>query len=132
MYAFVRFFEDDMCYALPVSNVEDFRPLHKTDFDNQKVYLVHRAEENGSTGQPCEAQILALAGKLPSWHICSARFFSLPPGPVRFLSGRGEPLCVKLGSVSKPVCFCPTCQDAISWNVTLNATAASSAGEPVS
>uniref|UniRef100_A0A667WGS5 BEN domain-containing protein 5 n=1 Tax=Myripristis murdjan TaxID=586833 RepID=A0A667WGS5_9TELE len=61
MYAFVRFFEDDMCYALPVSNVEDFRPLHKTDFDNQKVYLVHRTEENGSTGQPCEAQILALA-----------------------------------------------------------------------
>ncbi|TKS74580.1 BEN domain-containing protein 5 [Collichthys lucidus] len=50
-----------MCYALPVSNVEDFRPLHKTDFDNQKVYLVHRTEENGSAGQPCEAQILALA-----------------------------------------------------------------------
>ncbi|XP_065325801.1 BEN domain-containing protein 5 isoform X1 [Pelmatolapia mariae] len=61
MYAFIRFFEDDMCYALPVSNVEDFRPLHKTDFDNQKVYLVHRTEENGSAGQPCEAQILALA-----------------------------------------------------------------------
>ncbi|KAM7012838.1 BEN domain-containing protein 5 isoform 1-T1 [Tautogolabrus adspersus] len=61
MYAFVRFFEDDMCYALPVSNVEDFSPLHKTDFDNQKVYLVHRTEENGSAGQPCEAQILALA-----------------------------------------------------------------------
>lgn len=66
MYAFVRFFEDDMCYALPVSNVEDFRPLHRTDFDNQKVYLVHRAEQNGSAGQPCEAQILALAGKLLS------------------------------------------------------------------
>jgi len=66
MYAFVRFFEDDMCYALPVSNVEDFRPLHKTDFDNQKVYLVHRTEENGCAGQPCEAQILALAGKLSS------------------------------------------------------------------
>lgn len=69
MYAFVRFFEDDMCYALPVSDVEDFRPLHKTDFDNQKVYLVHRAEQNGSTGQPCEAQILALAGKLRSLNI---------------------------------------------------------------
>lgn len=55
-----------------------------------------------------------------------------PPEPVRFLSDRVEPLCVKLGSVSKPVCFCPMCQDAISWNVTLNATAASSAGEPVS
>ncbi|KAJ4943492.1 hypothetical protein JOQ06_005992 [Pogonophryne albipinna] len=62
MYAFVRFFEDDMCYALPVSTVEDFRPLHRTDFDNQKVYLVHRTEENGSSaGQPSEAQILALA-----------------------------------------------------------------------
>uniref|UniRef100_A0A3Q1FD83 BEN domain-containing protein 5 n=1 Tax=Acanthochromis polyacanthus TaxID=80966 RepID=A0A3Q1FD83_9TELE len=61
MYAFVRFFEDDMCYALPVSNVEDFRPLHRTDFDNQKVYLVHRTKENGSAGQPCDAQILALA-----------------------------------------------------------------------
>lgn len=75
MYAFVRFFEDDMCYALPVSNVEDFRPLHKTDFDNQKVYLVHRAEENGSAGQPCEAQILALAGKLPSPHASALPFF---------------------------------------------------------
>ncbi|KAG7487785.1 hypothetical protein MATL_G00027170 [Megalops atlanticus] len=60
MYAFVRFLDDDMCYALPVSNVKDFRPLHKTDFDNQKVYLVHRTEENG-TGQPGKAQILALA-----------------------------------------------------------------------
>ncbi|MED6275268.1 hypothetical protein CHARACLAT_024845 [Characodon lateralis] len=61
MYAFVRFFEDDMCYAFPVSTIEDFRPLHRTDFDNQKVYLVHRTEENGCAGQPCEAQILALA-----------------------------------------------------------------------
>ncbi|KAJ8376463.1 hypothetical protein SKAU_G00070430 [Synaphobranchus kaupii] len=60
MYAFVRFLDDDMCYALPVSSVKDFRPLHKTDFDNQKVYLVHRTEENG-TGQPGKAQILALA-----------------------------------------------------------------------
>lgn len=81
MYAFIRFFEDDMCYALPVSNVEDFRPQHKTDFDNQKVYLVHRAEQNGSTGQPCEAQILALAGKLPfyntSFSVFKAGFLSL-------------------------------------------------------
>ncbi|KAM4628652.1 BEN domain-containing protein 5 [Polymixia lowei] len=61
MYAFVRFLEDDTCYALSVSNVKDFRPLHKTDFDNQKVYLVNRTEENGSAGQPCQAQILALA-----------------------------------------------------------------------
>ncbi|XP_072537750.1 BEN domain-containing protein 5 [Salminus brasiliensis] len=63
MYAFVRFFEDDMCYALPVSNVKDFRPRHKTDFDNQKVYLVVRSEENG-TGQPGKAQILALADSI--------------------------------------------------------------------
>jgi len=74
MYAFVRFFEDDMCYALPVSSVEDFRPLHKTDFDNQKVYLVHRTEENGSAGQPCEAQIFALAGKLPSYNPSAVLF----------------------------------------------------------
>uniref|UniRef100_A0A3B4BD78 BEN domain-containing protein 5 n=1 Tax=Periophthalmus magnuspinnatus TaxID=409849 RepID=A0A3B4BD78_9GOBI len=70
MYAFVRFFEDNMCYALPVSNVADFRPLHKTDFDNQKVYLVHRTEENGSAGQPCEAHILALADSLEDFEDC--------------------------------------------------------------
>ncbi|XP_026857101.2 BEN domain-containing protein 5 [Electrophorus electricus] len=63
MYAFVRFFEDDMCYALPVSNVKDFRPLHKTDFDNQKVYVALRSEESG-TGQPAKAQILALADSI--------------------------------------------------------------------
>ncbi|KAJ3599394.1 hypothetical protein NHX12_033357 [Muraenolepis orangiensis] len=62
MYAFVRFLEDDTCYALAISNVSGFEPLHKTDFDNQKVYLVHRTEEDDSTtGQPSEAQILALA-----------------------------------------------------------------------
>lgn len=83
MYAFVRFFEDDMCYALPVSSVEDFSPLHQADFDNQKVYLVHRAERNGSAGQPCEAQILALAGKSPPRHVRSARSF-LPSPPGRF------------------------------------------------
>ncbi|XP_062411976.1 BEN domain-containing protein 5 [Sardina pilchardus] len=60
MYALVRFYGDDVCYALPVSNVKDFRPLHKTDFDHQKVYLVLRSEENG-TGQAAKAQILALA-----------------------------------------------------------------------
>ncbi|XP_071010259.1 BEN domain-containing protein 5-like isoform X1 [Oncorhynchus clarkii lewisi] len=62
MYAFVRFLEDDMCYALPASNVKDFRPLHKTDFDNQ-VYMVLRTEENGA-GQPGKAQILALADNI--------------------------------------------------------------------
>lgn len=98
MYAFVRFFEDDMCYALPVSDVEDFRPLHKTDFDNQKVYLVHRAEQNGSTGQPCEAQILALAGKLRSENI---RFPF--PSRVCFLSDEVTPVCAKHRSVSNKV-----------------------------
>nr|XP_061790805.1 BEN domain-containing protein 5 isoform X2 [Nerophis lumbriciformis] len=61
MYAFVRFFEDDMCCALPVSNIQDFSPEHGSDFDHQKVYVVRRARENGSSGQPCEAHILALA-----------------------------------------------------------------------
>ncbi|XP_061594198.1 BEN domain-containing protein 5 isoform X2 [Cololabis saira] len=61
MYAFVRFFEDDMCYACPVSDVLGFSPVHRADFDNQKVYLVHRAEQHGCAGQPCQAQILALA-----------------------------------------------------------------------
>ncbi|XP_056628296.1 BEN domain-containing protein 5 [Triplophysa dalaica] len=56
MYAFVRFLEDDMCYALPVSDVKDFQPLHKRDFDDQKVYVVLRG-----TGQPAKAHILALA-----------------------------------------------------------------------
>lgn len=98
MYAFVRFFEDDMCYALPVSNVEDFRPLHKTDFDNQKVYLVHRAEENGSAGQPCEAQILALAGKLPLKHVSFSLFVA------RFsLSTQVTRICATLGDVSNQV-----------------------------
>ncbi|XP_066500837.1 BEN domain-containing protein 5-like isoform X8 [Hoplias malabaricus] len=66
MYAFVRFFEDDMCYALPVSNVRDFRPRHKTDFDDQKVYVVVRSEEKGEngTGHSGKAQILALADNI--------------------------------------------------------------------
>lgn len=64
MYAFVRFLEDDLCYALPVSSVKDFRPVHKADFDNQKVYVVHRSEASGTgTGGPGKAQILALAGE---------------------------------------------------------------------
>ncbi|TRY98318.1 hypothetical protein DNTS_031701 [Danionella cerebrum] len=56
MYAFVRFLEDDMCYALPVSDVKDFQPVHKRDFDDQKVYVVLRG-----TGQLAKAHILALA-----------------------------------------------------------------------
>ncbi|XP_061634944.1 LOW QUALITY PROTEIN: BEN domain-containing protein 5 [Phyllopteryx taeniolatus] len=62
MYAFVRFFEDDLCCALPVSNIQDFNPEHGADFDHRKVYVVRRAEEeNGNAGQPGEAHILALA-----------------------------------------------------------------------
>ncbi len=61
MYAFVRFLEDDMCYALPVSDVKDFQPVHKRDFDDQKVYVVLRG-----AGQPAKAHILALAGELRS------------------------------------------------------------------
>ncbi|KAG1973408.1 BEN domain-containing protein 5 isoform X1 [Pimephales promelas] len=56
MYAFVRFLEDDMCYALPVSDVKDFQPVHKRDFDDQKVYVVLRG-----AGHPAKAHILALA-----------------------------------------------------------------------
>ncbi len=61
MYAFVRFLEDDMCYALPVSDVKDFQPVHKRDFDDQKVYVVLRG-----AGQPAKAHILALAGEFRS------------------------------------------------------------------
>lgn len=50
-----------MCYALPVSDVKDFQPLHKRDFDDQKVYVVLRG-----TGQPAKAHILALAGEFCS------------------------------------------------------------------
>lgn len=61
MYAFVRFLEDDMCYALPVSDVKDFQPVHKRDFDDQKVYVVLRG-----AGHPAKAHILALAGEFCS------------------------------------------------------------------
>ncbi|MCI4380764.1 hypothetical protein PGIGA_G00243810 [Pangasianodon gigas] len=63
MYAFVRFLEDDTCCALPVANVRDLRPVHKRDFDEQKVYVVLRGEENG-TGQPAKAHILSLADSI--------------------------------------------------------------------
>ncbi|XP_061680306.1 BEN domain-containing protein 5-like isoform X2 [Syngnathoides biaculeatus] len=53
---------DDLCCALPVSNIQDFSPEHGADFDHRKVYVVRRGEEeNGKAGQPCEAHILALA-----------------------------------------------------------------------
>ncbi|XP_051928828.1 BEN domain-containing protein 5 isoform X1 [Hippocampus zosterae] len=61
MYAFVRFFEEDVCCALPVSSIPNFSPEHGADFDHRKVYVVRRTEENGSAGQSCQAHILALA-----------------------------------------------------------------------
>ncbi|XP_077701136.1 uncharacterized protein LOC144281984 isoform X8 [Canis aureus] len=75
MYAFVRFLEDNVCYALPVSCVRDFSPRSRLDFDNQKVYAVYRGPEElgaGPHGPPRaprdwgalllhKAQILALA-----------------------------------------------------------------------
>lgn len=50
-----------MCYALPVSDVKDFQPVHKRDFDDQKVYVVLRG-----AGHPAKAHILALAGEFCS------------------------------------------------------------------
>ncbi|XP_037762165.2 BEN domain-containing protein 5 isoform X1 [Chelonia mydas] len=72
MYAFVRFLEDNVCYALPVSCVRDFSPTSRLDFDNQKVYTVYRnpreaEDEDESPGDWGDrlllhkAQILALA-----------------------------------------------------------------------
>ncbi|KFO20912.1 BEN domain-containing protein 5 isoform X2 [Fukomys damarensis] len=75
MYAFVRFLEDNVCYALPVSCVRDFSPRSRLDFDNQKVYAVYRGPEELGTGPESppraprdwgalllhKAQILALA-----------------------------------------------------------------------
>lgn len=77
MYAFVRFLEDNVCYALPVSCVQDFSPKSRLDFDNQKVYTVYRSpahEPEDGDESPSEwgerpplhkAQILALAGEAP-------------------------------------------------------------------
>uniref|UniRef100_A0A8C7A2B8 Uncharacterized protein n=1 Tax=Nothoprocta perdicaria TaxID=30464 RepID=A0A8C7A2B8_NOTPE len=48
MYAFVRFLEDNVCYALPVSCVRDFSPTSRLDFDNQKVYAVYRNPEEAA------------------------------------------------------------------------------------
>uniref|UniRef100_A0A3Q2H523 BEN domain containing 5 n=1 Tax=Equus caballus TaxID=9796 RepID=A0A3Q2H523_HORSE len=75
MYAFVRFLEDNVCYALPVSCVRDFSPRSRLDFDNQKVYAVYRGPEELGAGPEIppraprdwgalllhKAQILALA-----------------------------------------------------------------------
>ncbi|OCT72074.1 hypothetical protein XELAEV_18035046mg [Xenopus laevis] len=64
MFAFVRFLEDNVCYALPATRVWDFQPRSTQDFDNRKVYAVYRSleEEAGFPVAPQRAQILALAG----------------------------------------------------------------------
>lgn len=81
MYAFVRFLEDNVCYALPVSCVRDFSPRSRLDFDNQKVYAVYRGPEELGAGPESppraprdwgalllhKAQILALAGERMGW-----------------------------------------------------------------
>ncbi|XP_064415857.1 BEN domain-containing protein 5 [Latimeria chalumnae] len=67
MYAFVRFLEDNVCYAVPVSSVQDFSPRSPAEFDNQKVYLVRRQQNPEQDDNPAswtalhKAQILALA-----------------------------------------------------------------------
>lgn len=68
MLAFVRFLEDNVCYVVPVSCVQDFRPLTLTDFDDQQIYDVYRSPKvDESTGKEQmgpnlqRAQILALA-----------------------------------------------------------------------
>ncbi|KAM4722112.1 BEN domain-containing protein 5 isoform 2-T2 [Rhinophrynus dorsalis] len=63
MFAFVRFLEDNVCYALPAARVRGFKPHSLEDFDNRKVYAVYRSteEEAGGSGAPQRAQILALA-----------------------------------------------------------------------
>ncbi|XP_069498331.1 BEN domain-containing protein 5 isoform X2 [Ambystoma mexicanum] len=66
MYAFVRFLEDNVCYSLPVSCVQNFLPRSRSDFDNQRVYDVYRGPDVGEgretrTGPGLQrAQILAL------------------------------------------------------------------------
>ncbi|OCT84992.1 BEN domain-containing protein 5-like isoform X1 [Xenopus laevis] len=63
MFAFVRFLEDNVCYALPATRVRDFQPRSTQDFDNRRVYAVYRSleEEAGFPVAPQRAQILALA-----------------------------------------------------------------------
>ncbi|KAK2107392.1 BEN domain-containing protein 5 [Saguinus oedipus] len=101
MYAFVRFLEDNVCYALPVSCVRDFSPRSRLDFDNQKVYAVYRGPEELGAGPESpprapndwgalllhKAQILALAGT-----VGSARGLGPREGPGTWTEGMGEPL----------------------------------------
>ncbi|XP_063283860.1 BEN domain-containing protein 5 isoform X2 [Pelobates fuscus] len=64
MFAFVRFLDDNVCYALPAARVRGFHPRSHTDFDNRKVYSVYRHSEgeHPASNRPSQpAQILALA-----------------------------------------------------------------------
>lgn len=120
MYAFVRFLEDNVCYALPVSCVRDFSPRSRLDFDNQKVYAVYRGpEELGAAGPESppraprdwgalllhKAQILALAGERTGWGDCGTRAGArtgsqMGRGAGRRLEtrGRGEPWLAQASS----------------------------------
>lgn len=103
MYAFVRFLEDNVCYALPVSCVRDFSPRSRLDFDNQKVYAVYRGPEELGAGPESppraprdwgalllhKAQILALAGERAVREGLGGRAGTGSRG-----GGRGEPLLV--------------------------------------
>ncbi|KAJ7986607.1 hypothetical protein DPEC_G00341630 [Dallia pectoralis] len=79
-----------MCCALPASNVTDFRPVHNTDFDNQKVYLVLRTEDD-DTGQPCKAQLLALADNIDEFkHSVKQKKMKIPKMTTRNMGNSAE------------------------------------------
>lgn len=113
MYAFVRFLEDNVCYALPVSCVRDFSPRSRLDFDNQKVYAVYRGPEELGAGPESppraprdwgalllhKAQILALAGERGGREGPGER-----AGAGGRRGGRGGPLLAPAPS-SRPIGF---------------------------
>lgn len=124
MYAFVRFLEDNVCYALPVSCVRDFSPRSRLDFDNQKVYAVYRGPEELGAGPESppraprdwgalllhKAQILALAGERMGWEgwwdrAGGGQDPGRGPGTGRWGGGgRREPLLAQASS-SRPLGF---------------------------
>lgn len=65
MFALVRFSNeyDKEPYEVPVHDIKDFNPLHKSDFDRSKVYttLWKDNEVPQNTGY-CPSQVLLLAG----------------------------------------------------------------------
>lgn len=115
MYAFVRFLEDNVCYALPVSCVRDFSPRSRLDFDNQKVYAVYRGPEELGAGPESppraprdwgalllhKAQILALAGERAGQGGAVGPGRGLGPRQGAWLwgrGGRGKPLLAPASS----------------------------------